>query len=121
MRLLRDRDDLICLLEIWKHHKLSLEDRGSSGEYRQPSMSAVFCGPALASTESATTGQSATSQCLFLSFFLPIVHVCMYVYTKSYKKPENGLCSPCIHQCSCNICDTIERCMNMVDSHGTRP
>jgi len=27
-------------------------------------MSAVFCGQALASTESATSGQSATSQCL---------------------------------------------------------
>jgi len=31
---------------------------------RKPSMSPVFCRQALASTESATSGQSATSQCL---------------------------------------------------------
>jgi len=30
----------------------------------QPSMSAVFCGQVLISTKSATSGQSATSQCL---------------------------------------------------------
>jgi len=31
---------------------------------RKPSISAVFCGQALASTESTTSGQSSTSQCL---------------------------------------------------------
>ena len=37
---------------------------GPSGEERKPLISGVFCGEALASTESTTSGQSATSQCL---------------------------------------------------------